>query len=141
MDKAEARRQYKKEYYYKNKEKCNASSKKYRDKNKDKIKEYAKQYYLNNKEQVDEKHKIYQKNNRKKITEMINKRRKKVAEELKTKGQIWTYLPRTQRENKMVHSLAINLNISEELARKMLIDNEWDYKMLLEKGINLNESI
>jgi hypothetical protein len=61
---------------------------------------------------------------------MCNRRRKEVAEELKEKGQRYTYLPKTERENKMTERLSKLRGISLEEARQVLVDNDWNIKKL-----------
>ena len=138
----EAQRKANERYKEKHPDKIRESQRKYREKNKEKLAQqrrkkyyenhdkyisYARNYYEKNKEKHLEQSKKYIKNNRAKITKMVNKRRKEVAEELKQKGMIYTYLPKTQRENKMVKSLAKKTGINEDTARQLLIENEWNY--------------
>lgn len=109
---------------------------KWRAKNPDKAKEYARRSYERHKTEIALKQKKYREENRAKITQTIVKRRKEVAEELKAKGQIWTYLPKTARENKMVKSLANRMGIDEITSRAMLEEHEWNYKALIEENFN-----
>lgn len=106
--------------------------KKYREKHAEELKERRKEYYQNNKEKIYESQKKYNKQNRQKVTEMVTRRRKEVAEELKAKGQKYVYLPKTERENKMVVSLAKKIDTSEIIARELLEQRDWNYKAIIE---------
>ena len=122
-----------KRYMQKHKDKYNEYKRKYYQENTDKLKEYHKNYYEENKEHHLAKCKEYRLNNKAKVCKLVNRRRKEVAEELKAKGQIWTYLPKTQRENKMVESLAKKLGCGEIIAREILEKHNWNYKKVVEK--------
>jgi hypothetical protein len=129
----EKSKEYRKRYYEKHKEEILAKKREYERQNKEKMIEFRKSYYLKNKETINAKNKEYVKNNRKKVSDRTLARRKEVAEELKQKGMIYTYLPKTQREEKTVTSLANKLNISEEEARVKLVANDWNYYGILER--------
>ena len=119
-------------YYAKNKEKYREWAKKWEKANQDKVKASRKKHYEANKKRILAQQKEYIKKNRAKVTGLVLRRRKEVAEELKKQGQIWTYLPKTQRQNKMVESLAKKMNVSEETARGYLEQFNWNYKGILE---------
>lgn len=74
--------------------------------------------------------KKYIKEHRKRVTFLVNRRRKEIAESLKQKGQRYTYLPKKERENKMVESLSKYKNITLEEARELLVANDWNIKKL-----------
>lgn len=133
-------KEYLRKYREKNKEKLSAQQKQKRAQNPEKFKEIARKSYQKHKEIRLVQSKEYNKKNRAKVTKMINKRRKEVAIELSKKGQIYTYLNKSARESKMVSRLAIVLNISEESARQLLLENEWNYKKLTE-GYNDKNTI
>lgn len=132
---------------------------KYYLKNKDKLREYNKKYYLENKERIDEKNRIWRQNNkdklhkryienkdkiyaqqkeyikrnRKKVTKMVDDYRKRKAEEFKAQGQMYCYLPKTERQTKMIEKLAKSKNIDIETSKKLLLDNDWNIKKLLKE--------
>ena len=136
--------------------------KKWREKNKERLKEYAKKYYVNHKDDIDEKNRIWRENNRdklrekyienkdkiyaqqkeyarknrKKVTKMVLDYRKRKAEEFKAQGQMYCYLPKTERQTKMIEKLAKNKNIDVETSKKILIENDWNIKKLLGKENN-----
>ena len=126
-------REYQRKYYQEHKEELNRKRREYRLRNKDKLREKRKEYYVKNKEMILESTKRYIQKNRKKVTKLVNKRRKEVALELKEKGQIYTYLNKSARENKMVEKLSKIANINENEAREMLIENDWNYKSIVER--------
>lgn len=129
----EKMKEYKKRYYEKHKEEIMAKKRAYEEQNKDKIIEIRQKYYEKHKEAIYLKNKEYIKNNRQKITEALLKRRKQIAGELKEKGMIYTYLPKTQREEKTIKSLSKKTGISEEEAKEMLIANDWNYYAIIER--------
>ena len=150
----DAQREAQKRYRQKHPEKARETQQKYRERHKEKLakeryeryhadpekyKEIARKCYQKNKEKYAERNKEYVKKNRAKITQMVIKRRKKVALELAEKGQIYTYLNKSARESKMIMKLAQVLDISEVDSKQMLIDNDWNYKKLI-KEHNNNDS-
>jgi hypothetical protein len=121
----------KRQYYYEHKEQHKEYAKKYREKHAEELKERRKEYYQNNKGKIYASQQKYNQKHRKEITDMIVKRRKEVAEELKAKGQKYVYLPKTERENKMVVSLAKKIDTSEIIARELLEQRDWNYKAII----------
>ena len=136
MKNKELAKEYYRAYRLAHKDKFKEYADRWKSKNKEKVNDYRKEYYNNHKDEIMEKQKDYVKRNRQKVTNLVLKRRKEVALELKEQGQIWTYLPKTARENKMCESLAKKLHIDETQARKMLIENNWNYKKLREEARN-----
>ena len=132
---------------------------KYYLKNKDKLRAYNKKYYLEHKEQIDEKNRIWRQNNkdklhkkyiekkdkiyaqqkeyikrnRKKVTKIHTNYRKRKAKEFKAQGQMYCYLPKTERQTKMIEKLAKSKNIDIETSKKLLLDNNWNIKKLLKE--------
>jgi len=140
------KKEYMREYRQKNLERLNASHREYYERTKDKWKEYRKEYYqehcdeiktknhekyLKNKDEILNKCKEYRHNNREKLTKKFLEYRKKKSLELKESGQLYTYLPKTQRENKMVESLAKKLGVGEIIAREILEKYDWNYKKVV----------
>jgi len=119
-------------YYQEHKEMFNKCSREWAKKNPDKVKAARKKHYEENKEKILEQNKEYIKNNRAKVTQMVLKRRKEVAMELAKKGQIWTYYPKTERENRMCESLSKKMGVTIELARDYLEQFDWNYKAIVE---------
>ena len=132
--------EYQRRYYARHREEIIKKRKEYKETHHEELKQKRKEYYHKNKEKLISQSKEYIKRNRKKITKMINARRKKVAEELKQKGMIYTYLSKSERENKMVTSLAKKCNISEEKAREFLVSENWNYIKIITlwKGMKLH---
>lgn len=120
-------------YYQEHKEMFKRCSRKWEEANPDKVKLARKKHYETHKEQVLEQNREYIKNNRAKVTQLVIKRRKEVAAELAQKGQIYTYLPKTERESKMCQSLAKKMNCDIEKARNYLEDFDWNYKEIVER--------
>lgn len=128
-----------KRYLEKNKEKVLEYQRKLRQENPEKYKEIARKYYQEHKEKCNEYSRQYTKKNRDKVTKMLTKRRKEVAMELASKGQIYTYLPKTARESKMINSLANKLNISKDKANQILVANDWNYVKIIEDSTNASK--
>lgn len=123
----------KRKYYQENKEKCQEYTRKWEKANPEKVKAARKKHYETHKESVLAQQKDYAKRNRAKVTQMVIRRRKEVALELAKKGQIYTYLPKTERENKMCKVLAKKMNCDIEKARIYLEDFDWNYKEIVGK--------
>lgn len=122
---------YNRKYYQKNKDKFRQYHKNWwNKKTEEEKKEWRHNHYLKNKEVFNRSANKYIARNRARVTFLCNRRRKEVAEELKEKGQRFTYLPKTERENKMSERLSRFMNISLEEARQLLIDNDWNIKKL-----------
>lgn len=134
--------EYHREYQRKNADKL----KLYREKRKDQLREYRsteeykqkrKQYYREHKEEMYRSQQIYIARNRKKITEQILKKRKENANKFKEQGQMWCYLPKTDRQNKMIQTLCKRKGFTPEESRKLLEERNWDIKSILEKVIEI----
>lgn len=138
----EKKRQYNREYNKRNREKLNEYKKSYYEKNKEKMREYHNNYNKEHKDLVNERHRNYYKtnkekvdgynnkwrtNNKEKFNQCILKRKKERAIELREQGQIYVYLNRTARENKMVESLSKKFDISLDNSRELLVANNWNY--------------
>ena len=106
--------------------------------NKELYKEYRQKYYQTHKEEIRNKQREYAKNNREKVTQICNNYRKRKAQELKQQGQMFCFLPRTERESKMVEKFAYKKNISLELSRELLVKNNWNIKKLLKEEVDYN---
>ena len=122
----EREKQKKREWYLKNKDKQNEKCKKW-------FKDHPnwkKEYYKKHKETILKQQKEYIKRNRKKVTNMVVRRRKEVAIELKNKGQMYCYLPKTERQNKMVEHLCKRTDMSKEESRALLIEYDWNIKQI-----------
>lgn len=125
------KKDYNRKYYQKNKDKFRQYYKNWwNKKTEEEKKEWRHNYYLKNKEMFNKSSKKYIARNRAHVTFLCDRRRKEVAEILKEKGQRFTYLPKTERENKMSGRLSRLMNISLEEARQLLIDNDWNIKKL-----------
>jgi hypothetical protein len=101
-------KQWKKEWYNKNKQKISSQRKLYQEKNKDKIKETKKKYYLNNKESINQKNAIHRTKNReylnKKSNEYYHKNKKIIHEKQKL------YLA-NNIQAKIKHNLRTRINL------------------------------
>jgi hypothetical protein len=101
-------KQWKKEYYLKNKEKISSKKKAYAQKNKEKIQETNKKYYLNNKERIDKQNALHRANNReylnKKSNEYYHKNKKIIHEKQKQ------YLA-NNIQAKIKHNLRTRINL------------------------------
>lgn len=82
-----------------------------------------------------EKQREYAAKNRKKVTKMIHDLRKRNAEKFKAEGQMYYYLSKTERQNKMVEHLCKKTGISKEYSRQVLEENNWNIKALLKGGV------
>lgn len=131
------RKEYNKKYYDKNKEKFVEYHRAWREK----YPERVKQYYEENKDKLLESSRIWRQNNKSRFTKMVNRRRKEVAEELKKQGQMFTYMPKTERERKMVEFLAKKWDINIETSRKVLEENNWNVKGLVKERKDFNEKV
>lgn len=137
-------RKYQSEYYQKNKEKYREYARRYQAEHKEEIAEKNRIWRQNNKDKLHKKYienkdkiyaqqKEYIKRNRKKVTKMVDDYRKRKAEEFKAQGQMYCYLPKTERQTKMIEKLAKSKNIDIETSKKLLIDNDWNIKKLLKE--------
>jgi len=129
MTQKEKRRDYWKEYYQKHKGELNEKHKKFLQS--ERGKEYRLKYYRKNKEKIYSQQQEYIARNRKKITRMMVDCRKRNAEKFAAEGQMYCYLPRTERENKMVKKLSKEFNLTEVESRKLLEERNWNIKSLL----------
>lgn len=129
----EKAREYNRRWAQENKEKV----KEYREKNKEHIKQRAKQYYEEHKDEVYESQKQYVARNREKVTKMILKKRKENAELFKKQGQMFCYLPKTERQNRMIATLCRKKNINEEDSRKILEERNWNIKEILNENTRI----
>lgn len=123
---SERDKQRKREWYLKNKERMNERTKQW-------FKDHPnwkKEYYEKNKDKIYQQQKEYTKRNRKKITNMVVRRRKEVATELKNKGQMYCYLPKTERQNKMIEHLCKRTDMSKEESRALLVAYDWNIKQI-----------
>lgn len=136
--------EYHKEYQRKNADKL----KQYREKRKDQLREYRsteeykqkrKQYYREHKEEMYHTQQIYIAKNRKKITKLILKKRKENADKFKEQGQMHCWLPKTDRQNKMVQTLCRKTGITQEESRTLLEERNWNIKSILEKTVELHD--
>lgn len=117
MDKAK-KKEYMREYFKKYPERRRIAQQKWVKNNRDKKKEANERWRLNNKEKFN-------------AVQLASRKRK--AQKLKEQGQMYTFLPRTQRENKMVEKLAVVYNIDSSDARELLITTDWNIKALISK--------
>lgn len=101
-------------------------------------KETQKRWVAKNRDKINEINRQWRKANKEKFKQMVLKRRKKVAQELKAKGMIYTYLPRTKREMKTIEYIVRNLNVNEDQAREILIIYGWNVKKILEEFLTKN---
>lgn len=85
----------------------------------------------NNKEAINEYNRKWRQANKEKWNESSLKYRKRKAQEMKEKGMMFVYMSRTQRELRTINYLCKQLNINEDEARRLLIDNEWNVKKIL----------
>ena len=85
-----------------------------------------KKWVENNREKVREINRNWRQNHKEQFKDMVIKRRKDVAEQLKAKGTMFTYLPRTQRELRNINYVMRMLNINEDQARELLIKYNWN---------------
>ena len=87
----------------------------------------------NHRQQVNENNRKWRQENKEKWNKASLKYRKKKAQEFKEKGMMFVYLARTERELKTINYLCRKLNINEDEARRLLIDNEWNIKKILQE--------
>jgi len=97
---------------------------------KEEINARRRRYYAKNKERIYASQKKYIQKNRKRITKMIDDYRNKKALEYKEQGQMFCYLPKTERQNKMVERLAKKGNLTLEESKTMLEKRNWNIKEL-----------
>lgn len=122
---------YNKTYYEKNRERILKQEKEYRERNKEHFLEYRKNYYNEHKDEIYASQQKYIARNRKRITKMRNDYRKRKAVEFKEQGQMYCYLPKTERQNKMVLHLQKRTNKSDDECRSLLIQNNWNIKKII----------
>lgn len=123
----EKAREYGRRWARENKEHVKA----YRERNKERIRERAKQYYQEHKEEMYKSQQKYIAKNRAHVTYLLHKKRKENAELFKAQGQMYCYLPKTERQNKMVQKLCDKKGLSEEESRKLLEERNWNIKSIL----------
>ena len=127
------KQEYNKKYYQEHKEIIAKKKKtRYLD-NLENAKIKRKEYYQNNKDYILANNKKWRENNKEQFKKIVHARRKVVAEELKKQGQMYVYLPRTARENKMIVTLSNKMGCTLEESRDMLIKNNWNMKKILEE--------
>ena len=85
----------------------------------------------NHKEQVNTINRNWRQAHKEQWNQIVLSYKKRKAQEMKEKGMIFTYLPRVQRELRTINYLCQKLNINEDQARKLLIENEWNVKKIL----------
>lgn len=129
-------REYKRGYYQTHKKQQNEATKRWAKNNPEKVIEGRRRYYQEHKEEIYEKQKKYNEKNRKKITKMVCDYRKRKGKELKEQGQMYCYLSKTARENKMVAHLCKKIGVSEEKSRAMLEKRNWNIKGILNDILN-----
>ena len=129
-------RKYNQTYYYKHRDELleKKRNKIYDEEYLAKLKEYRKKNYQKNKEKIDECNRQYRLNNKKKFAELCRASRKRKAIRLSEQGQIYTYLPKKEREQKMIKGLMRKFKYDETYARELLEINNWNYKSLLENN-------
>ena len=86
-----------------------------------------------NKEKVNETNRKWRQANKEKFNASVQSYRKRIAKEMREKGMMFVYISRTQRELKTINYLCKKLKINEDQARRLLIDNEWNVKKILEE--------
>lgn len=123
-------REWHRNYYKEHPEQCRAYSKRWATKNPEKVKELRANYWKAHKNELSEINKQWRQTHKSKWVNICNKGRKEVSDELKAKGQMFTYDSRGVRERKMVEHLATRCNLSENIARTLLIDSNWNIKQL-----------
>ena len=112
-------REYRRKYYQEHKEKQQVWAKEYYKTHKEELNQWHHDYYQKNKDMVDAKSREYNAKNRKKVTKMVNARRKAVAEELKAKGMMYTFLPKTARTEANLGRIMDTYNIPREKAEEI----------------------
>lgn len=123
---------YWKKYYEKNKEKVHKQQREYYERNKESINKYRKEYYQEHKEEIYKAQQKYFAKNRQYITKLQNAIRKRNAEKYKAEGQMYCWLHKTERQNKMVQKLCRERGFSEEESRKLLEERNWNIISLIE---------
>lgn len=120
-------------WYYERggKEKCREKMKRYNQTHK----EEKRKYYKEHKDEIYKMQTKYRLKNKEKWNKIQNDRRKKKAIELKEKGQMFVYLTKTKREERMIKHLSRKLNITLEESKKKLESYDWNIKGIL-KGDN-----
>lgn len=103
----------------------------YREKNKEYFAKLRREYYKTHKEKIQKSQKEYRKKNREKFNKIVHDYRKRKALEFEAAGQMYCYLPKTERQNKMVKIFCKKTALDETKARKLLEDNNWNIKKLL----------
>jgi hypothetical protein len=121
-------KEYKKEYYLKNKTKILKNVKNYSDSNKEKIKDYQKKYFNLNKENLYQKQKEYKKLNDKEIKNYLENYRKENKEKIKSKNDIY-------REN---NKNIIKIKHREIIRNRRKTDNLYRLKESISKNIRMS---
>lgn len=142
----EKKNEYQRRYRETHREEKRAYNKKWARENKERVKEYRKkryeenpeyyiakkrEYYYANKEKVLTSQRKYRQNNKEKVNKMFHDYRKRKAIEFQAQGQMYCYLPKTERQNKMVACLCKKTSLSEVECRALLEENNWNIKALL----------
>lgn len=127
------KQEYNRKYYQEHKETIAQRKKtRYLD-NSESVKTKRKEYYQNNKNNILASNKKWRENNKEQFKKTVHARRKAVAEELKKQGQMYVYLPRAARENKMIVLLSNKTGCSLEESKDTLIKSNWNIKKILEE--------
>lgn len=127
------RQEYHKKYYQEHKEEIAQRKKDRYYENLENTKIKRKKFYENNKDNILVSNKKWRENNKEQFQKIVHARRRAVAEELKKQGQMYVYLPRSARENKMVVLLSNKVGCSLDESREILIKNNWNIKKILEE--------
>lgn len=100
---------------------------------------YKHEYYLKHKDNIYAKQQEYFAKNRKKITKMMNDYRKRCAIQYKNEGQMYYWLPKTERQNKMINLVCRKKRLSVEDAKALLESVNWNVISLIDnfKVVNL----
>lgn len=130
MTQKEKKRAYAKKYYQEHKEELDKKHREFW--HSERGKEYKLEYYKKNKDKIYRQQQEYFAKNREKVTKMMNDLRKRNAEKFAAEGQMYCYSSKTERENKMVKKLSKEFNISKEKSRELLETRDWNIKSLIE---------
>ena len=120
-DNKEKKKETDRQYYQKNKSKCNAQSKQYREEHKEEIKEWKKQNYEENKQEILEKQKQYHQEHKEERNAINREYREKNKDAINAKnrtkhqcecGKEYTYGNRLRHFNSQFHQNFLNNNIN-----------------------------
>uniref|UniRef100_A0A6H1ZIK1 Putative homing endonuclease n=1 Tax=viral metagenome TaxID=1070528 RepID=A0A6H1ZIK1_9ZZZZ len=123
--------QYRKKYYIKNKEKVNADNEEWKKNNREKMRKYSLDYYYRNKNEIDDKNKKYRELNKDKIKEYGKQYRGKNKDAIKERNRIYQIKNR-DKANESVKRYRINNPIKIKTQKQL--------RRSMERGVEANFS-